>query len=133
MWAYQASSDWECWAAEERHMPIGSRATSGTRPWPPNMKRALAAWLTSSSMAQSAKSENRISTTGRVPQSAAPTAAPMIPASEIGASTIRSGPKRSTMPRYWSNTPPRPKSSPTAQTLGSATIASVRAILPASR
>ena len=39
-------------------MPIGSRTTSGTRPCPPNMKRALAAWLTSSSTAHSAKSEN---------------------------------------------------------------------------
>ena len=34
---YQDSSDWECWAAEERHMPTGSRATNGTRVWPPNM------------------------------------------------------------------------------------------------
>jgi hypothetical protein len=36
-WAYHASSDWECWAAEERHMPIGWRTVSGTRAWPPNM------------------------------------------------------------------------------------------------
>ena len=74
-------------------MPIGWRATIGTRVWPPNMKRALAAWLTSSSTAQSAKSEKRISTTGRVPIIAAPTAAPMMQASEIGVSTMRSGPK----------------------------------------
>ena len=53
-------------------MPIGSRTTIGTRICPPNMKRALAAWLTSSSTAQSAKSENRISTTGRVPVIARP-------------------------------------------------------------
>ena len=31
MCAYQASSDCECCAADERHMPIGSRTTSGTR------------------------------------------------------------------------------------------------------
>ena len=31
-------------------MPIGMRITSGTRPWPPNMKRFFAAWLTISSM-----------------------------------------------------------------------------------
>ncbi len=48
-------------------MPIGSRTTIGTRLWPPNMKRALAAWLTSSSIAHSAKSAKRISTIGRVP------------------------------------------------------------------
>ena len=37
MWAYHASSDCECWAAEERQMPIGSRMTIGTRACPPNM------------------------------------------------------------------------------------------------
>ena len=62
-------------------MPMGSRATSGTRPWPPNMKRFFAAWLTISSIAHSAKSMTRISTTGRRPASAMPTAAPMMLAS----------------------------------------------------
>jgi hypothetical protein len=57
--------------------PIGKRATSGTRPCAPNMKRAFAAWLTISSIAHSAKSTTRISTTGLRPASAMPTAAPM--------------------------------------------------------
>ena len=35
--ANQASSDCECCAADADQMPIGSRATSGKRPWPPNM------------------------------------------------------------------------------------------------
>ena len=109
MWVYQASSDWLCWAADERHMPIGWRTTSGTRAWPPNMKRALAAWLTSSSTAQSAKSAKRISTTGRVPIIAAPTAAPMMQASEIGVSTTRAAPNSSISPLYCPNTPPRPE------------------------
>ena len=34
---YQASRDCECWAADDRHIPIGSRTTRGTRAWPPNM------------------------------------------------------------------------------------------------
>jgi hypothetical protein len=51
-------------------------------------------------MAQSAKSEKRNSTIGRVPIIAAPTAAPMMQASEIGASETRSGPNSSTNPLY---------------------------------
>ena len=70
-------------------MPIGMRATRGTRPWPPNMKRFLAAWLTISSMPHSAKSTTRISTTGRRPASAMPTPAPRIAASLIGVSITR--------------------------------------------
>ena len=112
-------------------MPIGWRATSGTRAWPPNMKRALATWFTNSSTAQSAKSEKRISTTGRVPTSAAPTAAPMIVASDMGVSAIRSGPNSSTRPRYWPKTPPRPRSSPKAQTLASRRISSASASIAA--
>ena len=45
---------------------------------------------------------------------AAPNAAPMIQASEIGASDIRSGPNSSCRPLYWPNTPPRPKIFPHA-------------------
>jgi hypothetical protein len=37
MCAYHASSDCECCAADERHIPIGSRTTMGTAVWPPNM------------------------------------------------------------------------------------------------
>ncbi len=36
-WVYHASSDWECCAAEERHIPTGSRTTMGTLACPPNM------------------------------------------------------------------------------------------------
>ena len=58
------------------------------------MKRAFAAWFTSSSIASVMKSMNMISTTGRSPDSAAPTAAPQIAASLIGVSRTRSGPNR---------------------------------------
>jgi hypothetical protein len=92
----------------------------------------LAAWLTSSSTAQRAKSENRISTIGRVPIMAAPTAAPMMQASEMGASEIRSGPNSSTRPLYWPKTPPRPRSSPTAHTVASRRISSAMAARDAS-
>ena len=44
-----------------------------------------------------------------------------------------SGPNSSTRPRYWPNTPPRPRSSPTAQTSGSRRISSASAVRPASR
>ena len=44
--------------AEADQMPIGMRTISGTLPWPPNMKRFLAAWLTICSMAKAEKSEN---------------------------------------------------------------------------
>ena len=58
----------------------------GTDTWPPNMERALAAWLTIMSMASVMKSMNMISATGRFPVMAAPTATPAMAASEIGAS-----------------------------------------------
>jgi hypothetical protein len=92
----------------------------------------LAAWLTISSMAHSAKSTTRSSTTGRQPASAMPTAAPTMVASEIGVSMTRPAPKRcaSGVPsasRYWPNTPPRPRSSPRAMTVGSCSIVCARA------
>ena len=113
-------------------MPPGMRATSGTRPWPPNMKRFLAAWFTSSSMPHSAKSTTRISTTGRRPASAMPTPAPMIAASEIGVSITRSAPKRCCRPLYWPKMPPRPTSSPSTTTRGSASISRCTASAAAS-
>ena len=118
--ANQASSDCECCAAEASQMPIGMRATSGTRPWPPNMKRFFAAWLTISSMPHRAKSTTRISTTGRRPASAMPTPAPMMAASLIGVSITRCAPKRCCSPAYWPKMPPRPTSSPSTTTLASA-------------
>ena len=104
------------------------RATSGTRPCPPNMKRAFAAWFTTSSIEHKAKSTTRISTTGFNPFSAMPTAAPMIVASEIGVSITRSGPNSCASPRYCAKIPPRPTSSPSATTCGSARIASASAV-----
>ena len=68
--------------------------TSGTETSPPSMKRIFAAWLTICSMASVAKSENWNSKIGRMPASAAPTATPAPPSSEIGVSITRSAPKR---------------------------------------
>ena len=121
--ANQASSDCECCAADAVQMPMGRRATSGTRPWPPNMKRFLAAWLTISSAAHSAKSTTRISTTGRQPASAMPTPAPMMVASEMGVSMTRCAPKRCCRPWYWPKMPPRPTSSPSTTTRESCCMA----------
>ena len=74
--------------------PVGARSTIGTVAAPPSMKWIFAAWLTIWSIAWLVKSENWISTIGRMPARAAPTAAPTMPSSEIGVSRIRSGPKR---------------------------------------
>ena len=93
-WANHASRLWECWAAAPVPEPSGARSTMGTDMAPPSMKWIFAAWLTIWSIAWLVKSENWISTIGRIPASAAPTAAPTIPSSEIGVSRIRSGPKR---------------------------------------
>jgi hypothetical protein len=57
-------------------------------------------------MASVAKSENWNSKIGRMPVSAAPTATPAPPSSEIGVSITRSGPKRSTRSPVTWNAPP---------------------------
>ena len=93
--ANHASSDCECCPAAPVPDPDGARSTIGTFAAPPSMKWIFAAWLTIWSIAWAVKSENWISTTGRMPVSAAPTAAPTMPSSEIGVSRTRSGPKRS--------------------------------------
>ncbi len=93
-WANHASRLCECWAAAPVPDPSGARSTIGTVAAPPSMKWILAAWLTIWSIAWLVKSENWISTIGRMPASAAPTAAPTMPSSEIGVSRIRSAPKR---------------------------------------
>ncbi len=125
--ANQASSDCECCAADALQMPVGIRITIGTRPCPPNMNRFFAAWFTISSIAHSAKSTTRISTTGLSPVSAMPTAEPAIVASEIGVSMTRCAPNRSSRPRYWPKMPPRPRSSPSATTDSSSCISSASA------
>ncbi len=92
MWASQASRVWE-WVAPEPIPPkTAVRRVSGTESSPPDMKRALAAWLTSWSRAMLMKSMIMSSATGRMPAVAAPTAAPTMAASEIGVSRTRSVP-----------------------------------------
>ena len=60
-----ASRLWECCAPPRWPAPPWVRRTSGTVSWPPDMKCAFAAWLTSWSSASVRKSTNMISTTGR--------------------------------------------------------------------
>src|ERR1700747_1025079 len=74
------------------------------------------------------KSPNMISTPGRIPVIAAPTASPVNPASEIGVSTTRSLPNSSTSPESTLNgVPASATSSPKMHTLASRRISSARA------
>ena len=52
------------------------------------------------------KSANCMSPTGRIPVSAAPTQAPVMPASEMGVSITRSAPNSSSIPAVTPNAPP---------------------------
>src|SRR5712691_11258080 len=66
------------------------------------------------------KSPNMMSTTGRIPVIAAPRPRPVMPASEIGESMIRSGPNSSTRPeRTLNGVPASATSSPITNTVGS--------------
>src|SRR5271165_610643 len=74
------------------------------------------------------KSPNMMSTTGRSPVMAAPTASPVNPASEIGVSRTRSLPNSSTRPeRTLNGVPASATSSPMMQTCGSRRISSASA------
>src|SRR5258708_25725985 len=74
------------------------------------------------------KSPNMISTTGRRPVIAAPTATPVNPASEIGVSTTRLAPKSSTNPeRTLKGVPASATSSPMMHTRESRRISSASA------
>src|SRR3989442_4484921 len=74
------------------------------------------------------KSPNMMSTTGRRPVIAAPTARPVKPASEIGVSITRSVPNSSTSPdRSLNGVPASATSSPKMQTLASRRISSASA------
>src|SRR6185436_14786025 len=74
------------------------------------------------------KSPNMMSTTGRMPAIAAPTARPVNPASEIGVSMTRSLPNSSTRPFTTLNgVPASATSSPRSTTLGSRRISSASA------
>ena len=88
----------ECWAPARAPAPPWVRSTIGTVSWPPDMKCALAAWLTSWSSASVMKSMNMISTTGRSPACAAPTATPQTAPSLIGVSMTRAVPNSSARP-----------------------------------
>src|SRR5690242_1909749 len=78
------------------------------------------------------KSPNMMSTTGRIPVMAAPTARPVKPASEMGASTIRSGPNSATSPASTLNgVPASATSSPITNTRSSRRSSSARASLTA--
>ena len=120
----QASRLCECWAPPRWPAPPCVLSTSGTVSWPPDMKCALAAWLTSWSSARVTKSTNMISTTGRRPDCAAPIAIPAIAASLIGVLRIRSGPNSSARPAVAPHGPPSATSSPTTSTCASSRIAS---------
>src|ERR1700691_4717332 len=74
------------------------------------------------------KSPNIMSTTGRIPVIAAPTASPVKPASEIGGSSTRSLPNSSNNPeRTLKGVPASATSSPKMQTLLSRRISSASA------
>src|SRR5215472_14972106 len=71
-----------------------------------------------------------MSTTGRIPVIAAPTPSPVIPASEIGESSTRSGPNSSTRPESTLNgVPASATSSPTMKTVASRRSSSASASL----
>src|ERR671919_2019886 len=78
------------------------------------------------------KSPNMMSTTGRMPVIAAPSPMPVIPASEMGESSTRSGPNSSTRPESTLNgVPASATSSPTTNTAGSRRSSSASASLTA--
>src|SRR5438309_11324921 len=79
-------------------------------------------------MARVMKSPNMMSTTGRIPAMAAPTASPVMPASEMGESMTRAGPNSSTRPDSTLNgVPASATSSPMMNTVGSRRISSASA------
>src|SRR5437763_1365983 len=78
------------------------------------------------------KSPNMMSTTGRIPVIAAPSASPVIPGSEIGESITRSGPNSSTSPDITlKGVPASATSSPMTYTVGSRRNSSASASLTA--
>src|SRR5262245_44015087 len=97
------------------------------------MNRSLAALLISWSAAMPMKSMIMISATGSRPSIAAPTAAPMIAASEIGVSSTRSWPYFVDSPAVGPDAPGSAMSSPSRKTRSSARSAWSSARLSASR
>src|ERR1035438_4349379 len=79
-------------------------------------------------MVRVTKSPNIMSTTGRIPVMAAPTASPVNPASEIGVSSTRPVPNSSNRPdRTLNGVPASATSSPRMNTVGSRRISSANA------
>src|SRR4030095_4618772 len=97
-WMNHASRLCECWAASRMPPPCGPRITSGTVGLPPSMYRNFAAWLTIWSMVIATKSKIWISTTGRRPDTAAPTPIPTNVGSEMGVSRTRPSPHAAGLP-----------------------------------
>ncbi len=92
----------------------------------------FATWLTICSNAGYANASNCISTTGRMPFIAMPTASPTMPDSASGVSKQRSSPNSAVSPSVIRKTPPSgPTSSPNMTTAGSSVIASRSAWLSA--
>src|SRR4051794_18884346 len=106
-------------------MPFPPRKTIGTLSWPPDMYRTLAALFTSWSKQTNEKLQLMNSIMGRNPAIAAPTPNPENPASEIGVSNTRRGPKCASMPSETLYAPLySPTSSPMRNTSGSRSISS---------
>src|SRR5438093_1228933 len=94
------------WMAPKRPpAPIAERTTSGMLACSFEMYQYFADWLTRLSMVRGRKSPNMISKTGRLPETAAPNAAPASASSEIGVSSTRSG-YFSQSPGVTAKTPP---------------------------
>src|SRR3984893_4950045 len=131
---YHDSPVAECCVPNRPVPPPMARTVSGTLHWPPLMKRNLGSSLTIASPAVGRKSLNMISTTGRRPATAMPSATPRNPFSQMGVLRTRLSPNRSTTPSLVLNTPPdAPTSSPMSITVGSAAISSMSAAATASR
>ena len=95
------------WIAPKRAPPpTTERITSGQLCRSPVRNQYFVAWLIRLSIDSARKSPNMISSTGRLPVTAAPKAAPVIASSEIGVSNTRSGPYFSWRPGVAANTPP---------------------------
>ena len=103
-WQNQASTFCEWNGPAPSPPPIGSRTTSGTAA--PHRYRVVATLLTSWLKPQDTKSPNCISSTGRNPSSASPSAAPTAPDSMIGVLRTRSVPNSAARPSVALNTPP---------------------------
>lgn len=90
MWANSASRLWLCCAHEPGVAPCCVRIVSRGISAPPETYLAFATWFTIWSIATSRKSPYITSTTGRRPDTAAPSAVPIIADSLIGVSNTRS-------------------------------------------